>query len=111
MVAVRVLYPNVGETDAIQPGTTTFFLWDFAEILVDDEEVTEAVAVAVDREGEITADVTNVPMIVDGQRTNSAIRVPLLNLVNGERYKVVVTVTISSSKIAVITIFVPVVAP
>lgn len=110
-MAIRILYPGVGESDAIQPGSKTSVEWDFSDLLVDEEVVASATIIAVDRANAAVADVAGDAVIVEGAALASAVSVPLNNLIDGEQYKITITATISDDKIAVVTIFVPIVAP
>ena len=110
-MAIRVLYPGVGESDIIQPGSKTNIVWDFTDLLVDEEVVKSAVIVIVNRADEVVDNIAGDAIIADGNKTESVVEVPLSGLVDGERYKIMITATIKDEKIAVVTVFVPVVAP
>ena len=110
-MAIRILYPGVGESDVIQPGSKTSVEWDFADLLVGEEVVQSAAIVITDREDEVVENVAGDAAIVDGNKTGSVVVVPLNNLIDGERYKIMITATIADEKILVVTVFVPIVAP
>ena len=83
---------------------------------VPNEVVQSATVVVVDRVNAAVADVAGAALIVEGAALASVVRVPLNNLIDGEQYKITITATISNDpmlddKIAVVTIFVPIVAP
>ena len=111
-MAIRILGHNVGEEDVAQPGDVTTLRWELSEIsLIGDEEVTAAVATAVNRAG-VKADIIDAEGVEDGLGTNSVAFVRIHNLVDGERYKVKLVATITENvKVVTVIIFVPVVAP
>ena len=110
-MAIRVLYPNVGESDVIQPGSITQIIWDFSDVLVDDEVVATVSATVTDNAGADASSVAGDAVIIAGARDDAAVCVPLTGHIDGERYKIKITATISTKKVEVVTVFVPVVAP